>query len=130
MKKHYFLIEKFLLFLFYLESIIIMEDDHKRYFWLIAGLVLIVSLSFEGARPYTPIFLVLFISNIFEFTLLQSGLVVVLGFLMVYLKFYHIEIVGKGPYNAGYRVHKVNNIEIGIFYPSMADGSHCKWIPS
>ena len=49
---------------------------------------------------------------------------------MVYLKFYHIEIVGKGPYNAGYRSHKINNIEIGVFYPSMADGSHCKWIPS
>ena len=38
--------------------------------------------------------------------------------------------MGKGPYNAGYRLHKINDVEVSIFYPSTADGSHCKWIPT
>jgi uncharacterized membrane protein YecN with MAPEG domain len=103
MQRHYFLLEKLLLFLFYLESLVIMEDDHKHYFWLVSGIVCIVSLTFEGARPYTPIFLVIFVTDLLEMSTLQTVFVVLLGLLMVYFKFYHIEIVGKGPYNAGYR---------------------------
>jgi hypothetical protein len=38
--------------------------------------------------------------------------------------------VGKGPYNSGYRLHSYNNIPVGVFYPSTADGAHCDWIPS
>ncbi len=106
-----------------------MEAEHKQYFWLVAGLVSIVSYTFEGARPYTPLFIFIFIADFFDMTIVQTICVVVLGFLMVYLKFYHIEIVGKGPYNAGYRIYKQNELTMSIFYPSMSDGSHCEWFP-
>lgn len=62
--------------------------------------------------------------------MLQTLCIAVLGFLVVYMKFYHIEIVGKGPYNAGYKYIKEEKYEVSIFYPSMADGEHPKWIPS
>jgi len=106
MRKHYFLLEKLLLLLFYLESLVIMEADHKQYFWLISGIVFIFSYALEGARPYTPAFVFVLLADIFEFTLLQTIFVVLLGFVMIYVGFYHIQIVGKGPYNAGYRYYK------------------------
>jgi hypothetical protein len=56
--------------------------------------------------------------------------VVIIGVLVVFLEFYHIEIVGKGPYNAGYKYIKTDKYEISVFYPSMNDGEHAKWIPS
>lgn len=105
MRRHYFLIEKLLLFLFYLESMIIMEQEQKQYFWAIAALVAIISFTFEGARPYTPMFLMVFLTDLLDLTLLQTIFVVLLGLLMAYFKFYHIEIVGKGPFNAGYRYY-------------------------
>lgn len=105
MRRHYFLIEKLLLFLFYLESLIIMEDEHKKYFWAISIFVAIISFTFEGARPYTPMFFMIFLADLLEMTLLQTAFVVLLGLVMAYLKFYHIEIVGKGPFNAGYRYY-------------------------
>ena len=106
MRKHYFLLEKLLLLLFYLESLVIMEAEHKQYFWLITGIVAIFSYALEGARPYTPAFLVVLVADLLEINLLQTISIAVLGFIMIYLGFYHIEIVGKGPFNAGYRYHK------------------------
>ena len=89
---------------------IIMEAEHKQYFWLISVLVAIVSFTLEGARPYTPLFFLIFLSDLFDLTLLQTILTVLLGLVMAYIKFYRIEIVGKGPYNSGYRIHKLNGI--------------------
>ena len=74
---------------------------------MVTVLVAIISLTFEGARPYTPLFFLVFLADLYDLTLLQTCFVVSLGFLMVYLKFYHIEIVGKGPYNAGYRTFEL-----------------------
>jgi hypothetical protein len=90
MRKHHFLVEKLLLFLFYLETLVMLEDHHKPYFWVVIAAVALASWTLEGARPYTPIFLLILIFDYFELTVLQSSCVVVLGLLMVYLKFYHI----------------------------------------
>jgi hypothetical protein len=45
-------------------------------------------------------------ADYFELEMFQTILVFLLGGVVMYLKFYHIEIVGKGPYNAGYKYQK------------------------
>jgi hypothetical protein len=50
-------------------------------------------------------FFMVFLADLLNLTLLQTVFVVVLGLLMAYIKLYHIEIVGKGPFNAGYRYY-------------------------
>jgi hypothetical protein len=65
MKKIIFPLEKVVLFLFYLESMTFLEAEHKKYFWLIVGLVSIISYIYEGARPYTPIFFLVAIADYF-----------------------------------------------------------------
>jgi hypothetical protein len=90
MKKYIFPLEKIVLFLFYLESMVFMETDHKQYFWAVVAFVSIVSYIYEGARPYTPIFFLVAAADYFDLEIFQTIFIVVLGILVVYLKFYHI----------------------------------------
>ncbi len=90
MKKYIFPFEKILLFLFYLESMVIMEDNHKQYFWVVVVLVSIISYIYEGARPYTPVFFIVAAADYFDLQTFQIVCIAFLGFLVAYFKFYQI----------------------------------------
>ena len=93
-------------------------------------MVALISYVFEGGRPYSLLFFFVALADYYDATLFQMGFILLIGFLIAYLKFYHIEIVGKGPYNAGYRQYKHDGIDVSVFYPSMSNGKKPKWIPS
>lgn len=90
MKQLVFPLEKIVLLLFYLESLTILEVEHKKYFWMVVAVASIVSYIYEGARPYTPVFFLVAAADYFDLELFQLILVVILGILVVVLKFYHI----------------------------------------
>lgn len=105
MKKHFYPLEILFLFMFSMECILILEDEHKQYFWVTVGLVGMVSYIYEGARPYTPVFMGIAVADCFDWDILQKILLFLSILLVHYIRFYHIPIVGKGPYNAGYRYY-------------------------
>lgn len=70
----------------------------------------VISYIFEGARPYTPVFFGIAIADYLELDLLQKILLFLAVLLVNWINFYHISIVGKGPYNAGYRYYNHNDI--------------------
>jgi hypothetical protein len=130
LKKQLFPFEKILLFLFYIQTMVYLEPNHKLYFYVLALLVAFISYRIERARPYTPLFFPIAICNYFDLYIPQTILVAITGFAMVYLKFYHIPIMGKGNFNSGYRYYNHKGIELSVFYPSMSDGKPPNWVTS
>ena len=57
---------------------------------MVIALVSIVSYIYEGARPYTPVFFIVAVADYFDLQTIQIIGIVILGLLVVYLKFYHI----------------------------------------
>jgi hypothetical protein len=68
------------------------------------------SYTIEGARPYSPVFFGIAIADYLELDLLHKMLIFLAVLLITWIKFYHISIAGKGPYNAGYRYYKHEEI--------------------
>jgi hypothetical protein len=102
MKIKNYTLEQLLLLVLYLDSLALFQN---KYFQILSLCLIVLSLYFEGARPYTPLIILIGILSYYEFAKLQMILIFLTGVLMVMIKFYNIPIPGKGNFNCGYKTY-------------------------
>lgn len=111
---------------------LIIETD-KYVFLTISGLLLLFSILLEGARPVTPIFIIIITIEYFDLTLIQAIFIAVAGFLIFILRFYHINVPLKGPYDVGHKYLRVEHNEakilVAVYYPTKEKGKKVEWVP-
>jgi hypothetical protein len=131
MRKILFPIEKLAMVFFYFELLI--ELDKATY--AACSLILMaLSLIFEGARPYTPLLLLIIFLEMFGFAVAQIVVVIAAGVATALLKVYDIHVPIKGPYLMGHRYSTTrvgdHNLQFSIFYPTLTKTKPIEWIPS
>ena len=100
MRKILFPIEKLAMVFFYFELLV--ELDKITY--AACSLILMaLSLLFEGARPYTPLLLLIILLEMFGYTIAQIIIIIAAGVACALLKIYDINVPIKGPYLMGHR---------------------------
>lgn len=90
MKINLFLLEKIVLLVLLLEGLFVLEYPHKHYFWLMVLLLSILSYIYEGARPYSPAFLLVALFDYLDMSVLQIGCIGALILMTFYFRFYEI----------------------------------------
>lgn len=84
----------------YVEAVVLIDP---RLYLFVTSCLLLLSMKFEGARPYTPLlFLVLLLESL-GFSFVQLILVTIAGLAMILMKLYDINVPEKGEYGVGHR---------------------------
>lgn len=131
MKSILFLFDKLFIFfailhLFYWTSLTV--------FLLCSLLLLTLSLIYEGAKPITPLFIIIIILECLRFQYLNSIVIIITGIVGFLIKFYHISIPLKGPYMVGHKYKEVSDsnkkVLIAIYYPTDQKGTKVSWLPT
>jgi len=93
-----------------------------------------LSLVFEGARPYTPLLLLIILLEMFGYTIAQIIIIIAAGVACALLKIYDINVPIKGPYLMGHRYSSLkvgeHDLQFSVFYPTLTRTKKIEWIPT
>lgn len=106
MRKILFPFEKLLMLFFYVE---LMFPLRIAVFLSVSLLLLVLSIWREGAKPYTPLLLVIMLMELLNFHIATLIFVILSGLAMVVCKLYDINVPFKGIYLTGHRYLEVKS---------------------
>ncbi len=72
----------------------------------------------EGGKPLDGLFILAILVGMTDMLFLEAPILIALTFTITYFHYYEISIIHKGQHNVGYMHRKVQEQELGVFYPT------------